>query len=345
VTLSASLRTLLFLYVAASGLLLVACADRGGDSAASDAISDSVAASAPSASATAEASSSSGEPSAPNASGAVSSQIASMAMLRTQELDSLRFVMRIGISDLPGYAGEVELSIEGAVDQSTGSFEMAIDFGAFMEAMAAAEGQSAAEAALVASLFGDGVIEMRQVGDTAYMRWPALGALFGAETDWISFPADEAAESSFDASGILASEELLDELASVGMVTNLGREDVHGTPTTHYEALIDYSKAYGSMSSGAPVPLTAPDAAAIAGLTIPFGLWIDDDGLVRRMTMEFESAELGLSAAELAESPGAISLRFDIVEVGGAVVILAPPASDVTDMTEIDGGSLFGDLF
>ena len=178
-----------------------------------------------------------------------------------------------------------------------------------------------------------------------YMRWPALSALFGAQTDWISFPADDAIESSFNSSELLGSPELLDELASIGSVTNLGTEQLHGVSTTHYEALIDYGTAYASLNSGAPVPLEAPDATALTGLSIPLGLWIDEDGLVRRMSMEFDTASLGLPAQELADAPGSISLQFDILEVGGTVVVQAPPPADVTDMTGIDGGQLFGGLF
>jgi hypothetical protein len=198
---------------------------------------------------------------------------------------------------------------------------------------------------MVSALFGDGVIEIRQVGDTAYMRWPALSALFGAETEWVSFPSEDSVDSSFDVSELLGSQELLDELASVGTVTNLGRIELHGVAVTGYEALIDYSAAYGSLESGAPIPLDSPEIAALKGLSIPLVVWIDDDGLVRRMTMDFNTADFGLSAAELADSPGSISLQFDILEVGGTVVVLAPPAADVTDMTQLGGGSLLSELF
>lgn len=350
---SRSLRALLFLYIAIAGLLLVACG--GGDDTPEADGGDSTVASAPSEGsderggdaygtpAPSESDSTASSATASTRGESVSSEIAAMAMVRTQELDSLRFAMVIAMSNLPGYDGEVELTMEGAVDQSSGTFEMAIDFGAFMEAMAAAEGQSAADAAMVAALFGDGVIEMRQVGETAYMRWPALSALFGAETEWVSFPADESVESSFDLGELMASQSLLDELAAVGVVSNLGAETLFGDVTTiRYEALIDYGKAYDSLNGGAPVPLDAPDLSALAGLSIPFGLWIDADGLVRRMTMEFDASDLDLPPSE---SPGQIFLQFDVLEVGGAVVVQAPPAGDVTDMTEVGGGQLFGELF
>lgn len=348
-TFSRSLRALLFLYIAIAGLLLVACGG-GDDTPGADGGGGSTVASAPT--------EAPGEPGgdaystpaptandpAPSARGeSVSSEVAAMAMVRTQELDSLRFAMVIAMSDLPGYNGEVELTMEGAVDQAGGTFEMVIDFGGFMEALAAAEGQSPADAAMVATLFGDGVIEMRQVGETAYMRWSALSALFGAGTEWVSFPADESVESSFDLGELMASQSLLDELASVGVVSNLGGETLFGdVATIRYEALIDYGKAYESLNGGAPVPLDAPDLTAVAGLSIPFGLWIDGDGLVRRMTMQFDASDLDLPPNE---APGKIFLQFDVLEVGGAVVVQAPPAGDVTDLTDVGGGQLLGELF
>jgi hypothetical protein len=351
VSFSRSLRALLILYIALAGLLLVAC---GGGDEASEAndTSDQTAASAPASDPSehdgdraADPATTATDAAAPSGQ-SVSSEVAAMAMVRTQELDSLRFAMVIAMSDLPGYDGEVELTMDGAVDQANGTFEIAIDFGAFMQAMAAAEGQSGADATMVAALFGDGVIEMRQVGETAYMRWPALSALFGAETDWVSFPAEDSVENSFDLGELMASQDLLDELGSVGVVTNLGGETLFGDVSTiHYEALIDYGKAYDSLTGGAPVPLDSPDLALVAGVAIPFGLWIDDDGLMRRMTMEFDTADLDLPASEADEAPGTIYLQFDILEVGGAVVVQAPPASDVTDMTDAGGGQLFGDLF
>lgn len=77
---------------------------------------------------------------------------------------------------------------------------------------------------------------------------------------------------------------LLDALLGVrDDVTELGAEEVRGVPTTRYEITIDLASADEQLESG----ITAPGPRPYRSLhELPAQVWIDDQGLVRRMSYE-----------------------------------------------------------
>jgi len=70
--------------------------------------------------------------------------------------------------------------------------------------------------------------------------------------------------------------------------------------------------------------------AAQAGLSeIPVDIWLDANGLVRKLTMVFSATQSGRSET------GEISMTFELWDYGEAVEIELPPASEVVDASAV----------
>lgn len=72
----------------------------------------------------------------------------------------------------------------------------------------------------------------------------------------------------------------------VTTVGDKGPEDVDGTPTTHYTAQIDIKKAYEAMREEPPADL---------GDTVIYDVWLDEDNLIRKMSLNTGTGEAVLT--------------------------------------------------
>ncbi len=68
--------------------------------------------------------------------------------------------------------------------------------------------------------------------------------------------------------------------------TEIGPEDVDGTPTTHYQVVIDVRKSLEALGSAAP---SIPAGADIPD-TIPTDLWLDDQGRMIKTQVEQQAS-------------------------------------------------------
>jgi hypothetical protein len=100
----------------------------------------------------------------------------------------------------------------------------------------------------------------------------------------------------------------LEILEGVTGVRNLGKEDVRGVPTTHYRGTIGASEKEGS-----PLPLE---------------VWIDADGLVRRMRMVQSQPQDGGGSTT-------IDMRIDFFDFGIEPEIDVPDPGEVFDATAL----------
>ena len=114
-------------------------------------------------------------------------------------------------------------------------------------------------------------------------------------------------------------------------VTTAGTEDVRGVSTTHYKFTIDMRKA----SAAAPENYRKFIDEALAQLgsspLLPGDVWLDADGLPRRMSFEMSMAP------EPGAAPMKVTVSMDIFDFGLPGSITPPADNDV-----VDAGSLFG---
>jgi hypothetical protein len=117
---------------------------------------------------------------------------------------------------------------------------------------------------------------------------------------------------------------MLAYLRATSEVDEVGDDTVRGALATHYKARIQLDKVADRVS---PKDAQALEQAmkTLKTREIPLDVWIDDNGLVRRMTMDWHPAG------------GAFSLSLDLFDFGD-VEINVPGASETTDLSKLMGG-------
>lgn len=120
----------------------------------------------------------------------------------------------------------------------------------------------------------------------------------------------------------------LDFLLGATVVTKIGSEKVDGVAATHYKATVDLNEAVKKTTGNAAVVINR-DIASFQSPLIPVDVWIDGDGLVRKL-----SAALGLKATTSGAAFHA-QLTFDFSGFGTAVDTNVPPAGQTADLAPL----------
>lgn len=178
-------------------------------------------------------------------------------------------------------------------------------------------------------------MEVLLEGSTMYMRAPALTEPMGLKTDWISMDLDELMPGFRDLAALGSGQNdpssSIQYLRGIEDAHEVGRETVVGVETTHYAGTVDLERAFERLPHDAGRELRdALDEARrqFGDVSIPVEVWLDDEGLPRRMEMSMETG------------PGAdvrfeMRMRVEIPEYGIEVRVPRPPDRDVTDLTEL----------
>jgi len=181
-------------------------------------------------------------------------------------------------------------------------------------------------------------IEAVQDGTVSYVRFPALDEQLPNGKSWIRTDSRTAAGQGFDVSQFdqLASNdprELLDFLQGVsGEIETVGSEVLRGVKTTHYRATIDpleYAKLAPAEKQQELQSLVEQMAGQSGLGEIPVDVWLDESGLVRKLTMAFSATQPGTS------EQSNVSMTFELYDYGEAVDIALPPQSEVVDASAL----------
>lgn len=189
-----------------------------------------------------------------------------------------------------------------------------------------------------ASIGGDVSFDVVVAGAVLYMNFGPMADRAGFATPWVSFDLT-AMEGFSDLLGGSTSPMGTDPSQSLAFlrgaddVEELDRVDVRGVITTHYRAQADLGDALADLPE-AQREVLEPQIETLrdAGMDeLPIEVWIDDDGLPRRMrtTMEFPDSGSGVPAGT------AMSVEIDFFDFGEPVSITLPTADQVTDMSEL----------
>ena len=251
------------------------------------------------------------------------------ALEASAELTSGRMEGLIEITGLDPAQGPTEMSIPfgGAFDNASGDFSFSMD----MSGLADAAGEELPPE--FADFFGD--MEVRQIGDRAYMKFAFFGMLFGAETEWISMPAEDGntASSGFTTTTPSNPSEILGSFEGAGATVEvIGQETVNGVEATHYRAVFD-TKAL--LESATPEERARLETQGpLPAEELPMDVWISDDGFVVRFVMEIDGSDIETAPGESFE---AMTMRYDLFDLNGNVAIEPPPASETTDIEDLEG--------
>ena len=192
------------------------------------------------------------------------------AVDRTNEVSSFRFAMLISFSVEELDWGEMRFEVDGVMDSTTGEAEFTMDMSSLFASV------PSNQRGLIEQMFGDGKIEYVQSGGKAYMKVPGLLNGYPGDAEWVSIPI----ESSADAMGALGvafenPTSMLAELQADSDVTEVGREVVGGIETTRFQVSLASEDL---------------DPTGFFNGDLPLSVWIDDQGVLRRVELQFDAA-------------------------------------------------------
>jgi hypothetical protein len=233
-----------------------------------------------------------------------------------------------GLDDSTSGVSEATILFSTSFDSTTGDSSFSMDMSSLMGG--AEPDPEDPFAGMAAGFLGE--MEMRQIGDTAYVKFPFFTAMFGAETDWVSMPADEGDEFTSDFEAVPTDpNEFIDQFDEAGAsVEVVGTETVNGVDATHYRVLLDMD----AMDLSAAEQAELAESGVLTAGEVPLDLWISSDGYMVRMVMEIDGTGMDVPPEEQFET---MTMRYDFFDINATVVIEPPPASDVTPMEELEG--------
>ena len=238
----------------------------------------------------------------------------------------------VGPADATGVA-EISMPFSLAFDESGDS-----SFSMDMSGIAGAIGEEDDPMGL-AAMFG--AMEVRTIGDTAYLKFGFFTSMMGAETEWVSMPAEEGAGFESDMQQNMPSDPstMLEGYEGADAeVTKLGRETVNGVEADHYLITIDAAGYLEELSPSERAELEAD--GPIPDGDLPMELWISDEGHVVRMLVEVDGAAVDHASPE--EAFERMTFTFDVYDINQPVTIEAPPAEQVTAVEDLESAFDFG---
>lgn len=183
----------------------------------------------------------------------------------------------------------------------------------------------------------DMTMTMIQDGDQLYMKSPMFSMFTGSDKPWIVVPVDEA-ELVDETQGAQDPNDFLEFLkATNAEVVEHGREDVRGVSTVHLSTVLDMREILEQAEGVEKEELEeALEGLGTAAEEIPMDVWIDDDGMIRRMTMEIDA-----SGIDDEVDMGTMELTIELFDFGEPVDIRVPDASEVAELDFSDMGGDF----
>ena len=245
---------------------------------------------------------------------------------KTAAQKSAKFDMSMQMT-VPGVEEPVRLFATGAVDYVNEAARVDMDFGELAGAM----GQS-----------GGGEMKMSAIFDAPmmYMKLPAAAMQGGGAppTPWVSIDLTKATGVDLGQLSQL-SQNPADQLemlrAASDSVEKRGEKEVRGVQTTHFHAVVNIRKSLDEGLKNLPEKDREKTKRALEAIvaqsgldTIPVDVFLDDQGVLRRMVMDMEMA-VGEASEKLR-----MVMTMDMFDFGTEVDVTAPPASQVTDITE-----------
>jgi hypothetical protein len=185
---------------------------------------------------------------------------------------------------------------------------------------------------------GLGAAELRYLQESGdpvvYMNMPSLSSRLPGGQSWIRLDLEKAGQSAgVDLNQLMGQAnqnpaDVLELLRASGSAQEVGPETVNGESTTHYQATIDLAKAADQLDGRAQQMVQSLIAQG-APSSIPVDVWVGDDGLVRKLTMDENLSAQGRSAE--------VKLDLELSDYGTDVNVTAPPADQTFDVTSMLG--------
>ncbi len=162
-------------------------------------------------------------------------------------------------------------------------------------------------------------IELRIVAGIAYLQVPQQPGFY-------SISLKDLAGTSFGAQADPTSG--LDQLKGASEdVTEVGKETIRGTETTHYTGTLDLQKA-ATNAEGSAKALIEKNLAKLTETKVPFDAYLDDEGRMRKFSQTLKAKDPKVGAVESV-------VTIELFDFGTEVKVVAPPAAEVRDGTAL----------
>lgn len=173
-------------------------------------------------------------------------------------------------------------------------------------------------------------------GTTTYMRFPFLSALTGS-TGWLSLsPEDVGLAGESLGMGMGATSNPAQMLETLRGVSNefedLGTDEVRGASTRRYRVVIDLAKVAAELPEEQKA-LYEQQLEALGSGTMPADVWLDADGLVRRIELDLSEVLGDVEGQDL--GTGTVTMEF--FDYGQDVEVEVPDEAEVTPFVEALG--------
>lgn len=250
--------------------------------------------------------------------GAASIDPVAAAATKTQQAGAAKMSLSISFSS-PSVANGKVLTLTGHGILDNANADVTLDLGSVLGAFGAS--------ANVPSTLREIVVQ-QQGNEVLYV---SAGKPIVAGKDWVKLDLTQLAKGaglgavgSASQPGLEDPTQILDFLKAHGsQVQDLGSATVDGAATTHYRVTIDVPKLLAK--AAATNPLLQRAVASIDAKSLPEDVWIGQDGLLRRLRVDYS-----LSANHVAAH---LTVALDLTDYGTSATVSPPAAADVFDAT------------
>jgi len=241
------------------------------------------------------------------------------AATKTQEVTSARVAFSGSFSG-PWAGQQFGFVGSGVVEGATGTGSMHFQF-QFPPALSAKLGSSPSMDMIVQS----------KPGLVMYMRSSIFAKAMPGAKQWLKMDLTKYAAKNGGDLGSLQQLNQTDPLQGLRYLTGasasreLGYDRVRGVFTKHYALTIDLARlAHGN----ARLQTALEQLRHVMGTKIPAEAWVDDNGYLRKLTFDF-------TLAHTSDGPFRMHFSEELYDFGAKVSVQTPPASEVTDMTNL----------
>lgn len=180
-----------------------------------------------------------------------------------------------------------------------------------------------------------GPMEVRQIGDTAYVSMPFFSEMLGVSTPWLSMPAEDGAD--FSSGFSTVPEDPTDVMTAYEgadvTVDEVGTEQVDGVDTTHYVLSFDTSAWLSDLTATERQELM--DSGLLADGVLAMDVWVSGEGQLIRLLFELDGSSVEMPPGEGFDS---MRMQYDMFDINAPVAVEAPPASEVTPVEDLGLG-------
>lgn len=253
--------------------------------------------------------------------------------------------------------GDVEITYRGSLDLAAHQAAVDADITDYVAQVLFPMSQIGAEDEDAEGPPDEVIVPMVADGDVAYAELGVLNDIAGESQRpsmprWVRYGPAELGDDGSSFAGLvsMADPEIILALleAAAGEVETVGEEEVRDEPATHLRATIDLAAAREQAPERQWSMIDDIAGEGDARIDeVPVDVWVDEDGLLRRLTVEIDrdiTMGTGPPGAP-SDAAGAIRwLSYEAFDYGEAVEVEIPDGDDVVDASELtDRESAGGD--